>query len=60
MDFEPTRLPEVVLIKPPSGQWVGVELTADNHHMLWMPPKLSPKDQLAPLLGDAEACACGC
>jgi dTDP-4-dehydrorhamnose 3,5-epimerase len=20
------------------GQWVGAELTADNHHMLWVPP----------------------
>jgi dTDP-4-dehydrorhamnose 3,5-epimerase len=20
------------------GQWVGAELTQDNHHMLWVPP----------------------
>jgi dTDP-4-dehydrorhamnose 3,5-epimerase len=89
---------------PRFGEWVGAELTADNHHMLWVPPgfahgylalsdtvdflykctdfnaqpheravrwddpaigirwplssglapKLSPKDQVAPLLGDAE------
>ncbi len=23
---------------PTFGQWVGVELTADNHHQLWVPP----------------------
>ena len=23
---------------PRYGQWVGVELTAENHHMLWVPP----------------------
>ncbi len=23
---------------PRFGQWVGVELSADNHHMLWVPP----------------------
>jgi dTDP-4-dehydrorhamnose 3,5-epimerase len=23
---------------PRFGQWVGVELTAENHHMLWVPP----------------------
>ena len=92
---------------PRFGQWVGAELTADNHHMLWVPPgfahgylalsdtvdflykctdfyaqpheravrwddpgigirwplplgvapKLSPKDQVAPLLGAAETYA---
>jgi dTDP-4-dehydrorhamnose 3,5-epimerase len=89
------------------GQWVGAELTADNHHMLWVPPgfahgyltlsetvdflykctdfyastheravrwddptigiswplppgiapQLSPKDAVAPLLGDTETYA---
>jgi dTDP-4-dehydrorhamnose 3,5-epimerase len=92
---------------PRFGQWVGAELTAENHYMLWVPPgfahgyltlsdtidflykctdfyaqpheravrwddptigirwplpsgvapKLSPKDQMAPLLGDAETYA---
>jgi dTDP-4-dehydrorhamnose 3,5-epimerase len=92
---------------PRFGQWVGAELTADNHHMLWVPPgfahgyltlsetvdflykctdfyaptheralrwddptlgilwplpagvapQLSPKDQAAPLLGNAETYA---
>jgi len=23
---------------PTFGQWVGAELSADNHHMLWVPP----------------------
>jgi dTDP-4-dehydrorhamnose 3,5-epimerase len=23
---------------PTFGRWVGAELTADNHHMLWVPP----------------------
>ena len=23
---------------PTFGRWVGVELSADNHHMLWVPP----------------------
>jgi dTDP-4-dehydrorhamnose 3,5-epimerase len=23
---------------PRFGRWVGVELTADNHHQLWIPP----------------------
>ena len=23
---------------PNFGRWVGVELTSDNHHMLWVPP----------------------
>jgi len=26
---------------PTFGKWTSVELTADNHHMLWVPPKFA-------------------
>ena len=27
--------------RPTYGRWVGVELTADNHRQLWIPPGLA-------------------
>jgi hypothetical protein len=66
MEFEPTRLSEVVLIRPRAFKderavrWDDTSIGIRWPLPSGLAPKLSPKDQVAPLLGDAESYACGC